>query len=197
MIESELLSYLDQLLQPEKFDDFAPNGLQVAGTDKIRHMVAGVTACQAIIDYAAEVGADMLLVHHGFFWKGDAPQVTGMLQSRLKTLLTHDINLIAYHLPLDAHATHGNNQRLAQQLELTVQGQIPTAFGDGICLHGTLPQPLRPDQFDAFIHQRLKRKPLVISPNEQPIQALAWCTGAAQDLITAAAAQGSGRLFIG
>ncbi|MDR2112122.1 MAG: Nif3-like dinuclear metal center hexameric protein, partial [Candidatus Accumulibacter sp.] len=117
MKREELVRYLDQLLESARFRDYCPNGLQVEGAGEIRRIVAGVSACQALVDAAAERGADALLAHHGWFWRGEDGRVTGFRRTRLQTLLAKDINLIAYHLPLDAHPELGNNARLAALLD--------------------------------------------------------------------------------
>jgi len=125
---SELVAYADELLEIGNFSDYCPNGLQVQGRTEIRVLIGGVTACQALLDAAVERQADAVLVHHGYFWKGEDPRIVGMKQRRLATLLRHDIGLIAYHLPLDAHPALGNNAQLARLLDLTVSG---TAGGNG------------------------------------------------------------------
>jgi putative NIF3 family GTP cyclohydrolase 1 type 2 len=108
---SELVQALDALLEPARFKDYGPNGLQVEGRREVRHLVSGVTASRALIEAAIASGADTLLVHHGLFWRGQDGRVTGWMRQRLGLLLTHDINLLAYHLPLDAHPELGNNAR--------------------------------------------------------------------------------------
>ena len=112
----KLETVLNHLLEPHAIKDYCPNGLQVEGRARIRKVVTGVTASQALIDAAVALDADAILVHHGYFWSGEPAQITGMKQRRLKTLLTHDINLFAYHLPLDAHPSLGNNAQFGQVL---------------------------------------------------------------------------------
>lgn len=121
---TELITALDEYLDAASISDYCPNGLQVQGRPQIRRIVSGVTASQALIDAAIEREADAILVHHGYFWKGENPVLTGMKQRRIKSLLQHDINLIAYHLPLDIHAEVGNNAQLAKRLGLTVTGPL-------------------------------------------------------------------------
>src|SRR3569623_2326769 len=120
----ELNRYLDDLLETARFDDYAPNGLQVEGAEHISTLVTGVTASRALVDAALQAGAEALLVHHGYFWRGEDPRIVGMTRARLAPLLAHDINLFAYHLPLDAHAAYGNNVQLARVLELSVLGRF-------------------------------------------------------------------------
>ena len=98
-----LLRVLDDELQPHRFRDYSPNGLQVEGREQVRRLVTGVTACQALIDAAIVEEADAIFVHHGYFWKNEDQRVRGMKKQRLQSLLRHDISLFAYHLPLDAH----------------------------------------------------------------------------------------------
>ncbi len=183
----DLLTYLNQQLQPHNFKDYCPNGLQVQGKDNIKKIVTGVTASQALLDAAVAQQADAILVHHGYFWKGEAAEIIGMKQQRLKTLLTHDINLIAYHLPLDAHLELGNNIQLAKQLNII----NPTAAVDNeLLFQGELNSAQAANDFANHIEQQLQRKPLHIAGTEKPIQRVAWCTGGAQDYITDAAELG-------
>lgn len=175
-----LIHYLDQLLQPTRFRDYCPNGLQVEGTDNIRHLVTGVTANQALIEEAVALNADTILVHHGYFWKGEDLRVTGIKRERLKTLLAQDINLIAYHLPLDAHPELGNNAQLAQILELETEGLLDPSNAYSVGNIGRLKLPMKASDFAAFIGEQLDRTPLHIGEDEDIIETLAWCTGGAQ-----------------
>ena len=140
-----LLYSLDTLLQPEKFKDYGPNGLQVEGKEPVSLLVSGVTASLALIDAAIEAQADAILVHHGLFWRGQDGRVTGWMKQRLQRLLAHDINLFAYHLPLDAHPTLGNNARLGAQLgwEVDAQGYFEAAAAAGaqVFLTGEISEP--------------------------------------------------------
>jgi len=124
MLNKELEKKLNEELKTESFQDYAPNGLQVEGKREVNRIVTGVTACQALLDRAVEQNADAVLVHHGYFWKNEPVVVCDMKRQRLKTLLTHDINLYAYHLPLDAHPSLGNNAQLADLLEMKTIGMI-------------------------------------------------------------------------
>ena len=116
----QLETYLDTLLESRQFKDYSPNGLQVEGRKQIRRLITGVTASQALLDEAVRLQADAILVHHGYFWGGESAQIRGMKKRRLQTLLQHDINLYAYHLPLDAHPVLGNNAQLARLLDIQV-----------------------------------------------------------------------------
>lgn len=181
---TELVSYTDRLLEVDRFSDYCPNGLQVEGRPEVRTLVGGVTACQALLEAAAARGADAVLVHHGYFWKGEDPRIVGMKRRRIATLLRHDISLIAYHLPLDAHPELGNNAQLARVLGLTITG---TAGGNprapGLVMLGMLAQPLSGAAFASSLAVRLNRPPLYIAAGDAPIQRLAWCTGGAQSFI--------------
>lgn len=186
----EVLSLLDATLEPARFQDYCPNGLQVEGKAHVRRIVTGVTASAALIDAAIARKADALLVHHGYFWKGEDPRITGMKRQRLNKLLAHDISLIAYHLPLDAHPTLGNNAQLARQLELVPDGSLepgnPCALGNT----ATLARPLGVEDFATHIQKMLGRTPQVIAGGPVQIRRLGWCTGAAQGYIDQAIALG-------
>ena len=181
----ELNNYLTLLLQPQLFNDYCPNGLQVEGKREINKIVTGVTASYALLEAALEANADAVLVHHGYFWRGEALPITGIKKRRIQFLLQHDINLFAYHLPLDMHPELGNNVMLAKQLGLNVTGW---AGEKNMLLLAelSLPQPLK--QLVNLIETRLKRVPQVIGDLNKSIQKIALCTGAAQGYIEQAAA---------
>ena len=185
-IESELNS----LLKPEQFNDYCPNGLQVQGKDEIGTLVTGVTACKALIDRAIAEQADMLLVHHGYFWRGEDPTVTGIKRSRIEALLAHDINLFAYHLPLDVHPELGNNAQLGKLLGLRSSEEFASFQGHKIGLVGSLEKSCSVQDFARLLEIRLHRKPLVIEGRGTEISKIAWCTGAAQNYIEEAIAVG-------
>ncbi len=184
-----LLQEIEQFLNVNAISDYCPNGLQVEGKAQIKRIVSGVTASQALIDAAIELQADAILVHHGYFWKGEDQRVIGMKQRRIKALLTHDINLLAYHLPLDVHPEVGNNVQLAQRLGLTVTGSLEPGNPRSVGLIGTLDTPLSAKDFAARIESVLSRAPLVFDQHK-PIQSVAWCTGGAQGYIEQAIAAG-------
>lgn len=183
----ELVGYLDGLLEPGKFRDYCPNGLQVEGRPDVRRVVAGVTASQALLDAAVASEADAILVHHGYFWKGEDGRVTGLRKRRLGTLLRHDINLLAYHLPLDAHPVLGNNAQLASRLGWQAEGR----FGEQeIAWLGR-----STDQEDAFslatkVTRVLGREPLLVGGSARPLRRIAWCSGGAQGYFEQAIALG-------
>ena len=179
--------YLNTFLQPERFSDYCPNGLQVEGKQEINKVVTGVTASMALLQAAVEAKADAILVHHGYFWRGDALPITGIKKRRIQFLLQHDINLFAYHLPLDAHAELGNNVMLAKRLGLTITG---CAGDKDMLLLAELNQPQTLQTFVETIARKLQRTPQVISDLNKPIKHIALCTGAAQGYIEQAVAAG-------
>jgi len=184
-----LVEEADRYLGSAKIQDYCPNGLQVEGRPQVMRIVSGVTASQALLDAAVEAKADLVLVHHGYFWKGENPCVVGMKQRRLKTLLRHDISLLAYHLPLDVHAEVGNNVQLARQLELTVEGPLDLADSRVVGLIGSLPEPMHPRDFARRVQEVLGREPLLIEGSEK-IRRVGWCTGGGQGYIDRAIAAG-------
>ncbi len=181
----DIMQALNQWLEPERFQDYCPNGLQVEGRLEIRRIVSGVTASQALIDAAIEEGADLILVHHGYFWKGEDQRITGIKRARLKTLLAHDLNLVAFHLPLDDHPEFGNNRQLARVLGLHQAEPL-----DGLVWHGRLPESLSPEAFARHIGATLDREPLHVGVGRDFIERVGWCTGAAQGYIDKALAAG-------
>lgn len=184
----ELTQYLEECLQPAKFRDYCPNGLQVEGKPEVLRLVAGVTASQALLDAAVDRGADAILVHHGYFWKGEDRRITGLRKQRLATLIRHDISLLAYHLPLDAHPELGNNARLAAALGWQPEGR----FGDqDIGWFGRQAVPATLGDIVAKIRKVLEREPLAIGSLDRPICRVAWCSGGAQGYFEQAIALGA------
>jgi dinuclear metal center YbgI/SA1388 family protein len=185
-----LVRTLDQLLAPERFRDHGPNGLQVEGRAEIRTLVSGVTASRALIEAAVAAGADAVLVHHGLFWRGQDGRVTGWMKERLALLLKHEINLLAYHLPLDAHAELGNNAQLGLRLGL----QSRSRFGEQDL--GFLGQPASGEAFadSESLARHLERvlgRPVTHVPGAAgPVSIIGWCTGGAQSYFEAAIAAG-------
>jgi dinuclear metal center YbgI/SA1388 family protein len=194
----ELVTYANRLLAVENFNDYCPNGLQVQGRPEVQTLIGGVTACQALLDTAIEQQADAVLAHHGWFWKGENPCIVGMKQRRLAALLRHNISLIAYHLPLDAHPTLGNNAQLAQCLDLTITGTAGSnGRTPGLVMLGEPAEPVSGTDFAARIEARLQRKPLHIPGSDTSIRRLAWCTGAAQSSIEIALNEGADAFLTG
>lgn len=172
-----LLTYLNGLLMPASFQDYCPNGLQVAGASDIQKIVTGVTACQALLDKAVKWGADTVLVHHGYFWKAENPCIIGVKKHRLTTLLQNNLNLIAYHLPLDAHPIYGNNAKIAEKLYLEVEDNSTMLW------RGKLEKPMKGTQFAHLLTKVFKRTPFYIPGKARTIKTIAWCSGGAQDYI--------------
>lgn len=192
---NELAKYLATTLDINRFRDYCPNGLQVEGRQHISHLVTGVTASHALLEAAHAAGADAVLVHHGFFWRGEDPRVIGPHQRRLKLLLSNDINLFAYHLPLDAHPVMGNNAQLGARLGLTASSR----FGEQD--HGWLgsaPSSIAcVGDLARLIEQVLGRAPLLIGDPDQPVGQIAWCTGAAQQSLVDAIEVGASTYLSG
>lgn len=177
-----LLEYCQEYLSVEQFRDYCPNGLQVEGRSQIHKIATGVTACQALIDGAIAAQADVLLVHHGYFWKGEDASIVGMKYRRVKALMDANINLLAYHLPLDAHPEVGNNAQLAKRLGLVVEGDMQEAK-PSIGMRGHLDTVLTADEFSQRIEKSLQRTPLHVGDGKAKIHSIAWCSGGAQSYI--------------
>ena len=191
MQRDALTRYLDDLLGAAEYRDYCPNGLQVEGRAEVRRVVCGVSACQALLDAAVARGADAVLVHHGWFWRGEDGRVTGVRKARLQTLLKHDISLIAYHLPLDGHPELGNNAGLAARLGWSIEGR----FGDDkLGCHGRPAAPLPLAALSEALAVGLGRAPLVVGGDAwtdgRKVERIAWCTGGAQGLFAEAIALG-------
>ncbi len=184
-----LLDWLQETLQPERFHDYCPNGLQVEGRSQVRRLATGVTANQDVLDQAIAWGADAILVHHGYFWKGEAEPVVGMKRRRLAALLANEVSLIAYHLPLDAHPVLGNNARLGQLMGVSdsrpLQPQEPASVGNVGTLSTTA------GELSDLLQSLTARRPLLIGEPERRVKRVAWCTGAAQSYIGAAVTAGA------
>jgi len=189
---TELDAYLSDLLAVERFRDYGPNGLQVEGRGPIHRIVSGVTASRAFIEAAGD--ADALLVHHGLFWRGQDGRVTGWMKARLKALLLADINLFAYHLPLDAHAELGNNAQLGRQLGL----QADARFGEqDLGFIGAAGAHTSTAALAAVVHAALQRSPVVVPGDGRPLRRIAWCTGGAQGYFESAIAAGADAFLTG
>jgi dinuclear metal center YbgI/SA1388 family protein len=190
----ELESHLAALLQVERFRDYGPNGLQVQGRAEVHRLVSGVTASLALIEAAVAERADAIVVHHGLFWRGQDGRIVGWLQQRLKLLLAHEINLFAYHLPLDAHPALGNNAQLGRRLGLQVEG----CFGEqdlGVVAPAADLRSLAALRERAF--RALGREPTVVEGDGRELRQIAWCTGGAQGYFEAAIAAGADAFLTG
>ena len=194
---TQLLQAFDALLQPERFRDFGPNGLQVEGVDRVRKIVSGVTASRALIEAAIAAQADTIFVHHGLFWRGQDGRVTGWMKQRLALLLRYDINLFAYHLPLDAHPELGNNAQLGKLLGLRVVAQ----FGEQAL--GCLGERADSEEFASagvlakHLENKLNRSVTLVYKECNAIKKIAWCTGGAQNYFEAAIAAGADAFITG
>ncbi|AYC34224.1 Nif3-like dinuclear metal center hexameric protein [Pseudomonas cavernae] len=184
-----LVEEAERYLDAARISDYCPNGLQVEGRPQVRRIVSGVTASQALLDAAVAADADVVLVHHGYFWKGENPCITGMKQRRLKTLLSHDISLLAYHLPLDLHAEVGNNVQLARQLDIVVEGPLEPGNPRTVGLVGSLAEPMSPRDFARRVQEVLGREPLLVE-GAGMVRRIGWCTGGGQGYIDQAIAAG-------
>ena len=205
----QLEAILNTELSPQLVKDYCPNGMQIEGKSDIKRIVTGVTASQALIDKAIALNADAILVHHGYFWKGESEVIKGMKGKRIRTLIKNDINLYGYHLPLDIHPSLGNNAELARLLGIEVEGGLE-GHAQSVAMYGRLTEPMTAGDFATKINQVLNRQPLHISPenlsaenlsleNLDPenavdkgelVETVGWCTGGGQDYIELAAQKG-------
>jgi dinuclear metal center YbgI/SA1388 family protein len=185
---------LQLVLQPELFKDYGPNGLQVEGRPEVRRLVSGVTASLAFIDAALAAGADALLVHHGLFWRGQDGRLTGWLGERVKRLMRADVSLLAYHLPLDAHAELGNNAQFGVRLGLKADarfGEQGLGFIGPAAACGTLAALL------AAVRTTTGREPVWSAGDGRPLARIGWCTGGAQGYFEDAIAAGADAFVTG
>jgi dinuclear metal center YbgI/SA1388 family protein len=191
---AELTARCDALLESARFKDYCPNGLQVEGKREVRKIISGVTASAALIDAAIERGADAIFVHHGLFWRGHDGRLTGWLKERVAKLIRADMNLLAYHLPLDAHASLGNNAQLGERLGAKVSGR----FGEqDLGFIGELAAPLSPGGLNELLSTQIARPRAQIFAGDRPIHKLAWCTGGAQGYFESAIAAGADAFVTG
>ena len=188
-----LLQAFDTLLQPARFKDYGPNGLQVEGRNEITTIVSGVTASRALIEAAIAANADAIFVHHGLFWRGQSGTVTGWMKQRLQLLLAHDINLFAYHLPLDAHPEWGNNAQLGVQLGLVAESH----FGEQELGCMGVAAFANAAQLAQHVESVLNRPVTLVQPAQAAIKKIAWCTGGAQGYFEAAIAAGADAFITG
>jgi len=178
---------LNQWLEPARFKDYGPNGLQVEGRAQVNRLVCGVTASLALIDAAIEAKADAILVHHGLFWRGQDGRVTGWMKQRLARLIQHDINLFAYHLPLDAHPELGNNAQLGKRLGWVAEAR----FGDqDLGFVATIP-PSTLDAVATQLRELSGREVTTVAGDGRPLRRVAWCSGGAQGYFEGAIAAGA------
>lgn len=183
-----VLELLNQELQPELIKDYCPNGLQVEGSSAVTSLVSGVTACQALIDRAVEVQADAILVHHGFFWRGEDPRLIGMKAARVRALMQREINLFAYHLPMDIHPTMGNNAGLGRAMGVEVFGMLDPSNASMPVFVGDAPAVTNAADVAALLEKNLGRSVTLVG--EGAVSSIGWCTGGGQGYIDAAADAG-------
>ncbi|MBU0623112.1 MAG: Nif3-like dinuclear metal center hexameric protein [Gammaproteobacteria bacterium] len=184
---NELRDYIESELAVSRFRDYCPNGVQIEGRAEVRRIATGVTASQAVLEAATAWGADAILVHHGYFWRNEDAAITGIKKRRVAHLLKHDVSLLAYHLPLDAHPDLGNNAQLGERLGFVEKG----SFGEqDIAMHGVLAQPQTLQQLARHIQLTLQHEPQVIGHANPNIERIAWCSGAAQGYFEQAVALG-------
>lgn len=187
MLRDDLCKYLNNLLQPSNYRDYCPNGLQIEGKHLVQKVACGVSLNQTLIDYAIANSVDTIVVHHGIFWNKSSYPIVGIKHKRISALIKHDINLIAYHLPLDCHPSLGNNAQLAQLLQLNTEGQT----GDqNLIWYGTLAQQTRAIEFQKFYNEKTGHQSLLQGNYDQIINRIAWCTGGADSLFEEAIALG-------
>lgn len=182
----ELKTYLDGLLRVNEISDYCPNGLQVEGKGNIQKVVTGVTASQALIDKAINVNADAILVHHGYFWKGETQAITGMKKKRIAALLANDINLYGYHLPLDVHPEYGNNRQLGDLLQIENIRAATQIKPVGVVMLGELAEPMSASTLQEKLQRLLGRQVLVETTEGCTLKSIAWCTGGGQGFIESA-----------
>ena len=186
----EIIQWCDQTLNTHEFKDYAPNGLQIEGKSEVQKILCAVTASQEAIDAAIAQNADLLLVHHGYFWKGEPYPITGMRGKRIKSLIQHDISLVGYHLPLDSHPSLGNNAAIAECLALENLQALDPSERHPIGNIGFLKQAMSATEFRDYLTARLGFKTIHLPAEKSQIQKVGFCTGAAQDFIGKAAEQG-------
>lgn len=187
----ELADYSNRTLEIARYHDYCPNGLQVAGCDQIRTLITGVTASERFLEAAISAGADVALVHHGYFWKGENPVLVGMKYRRIQRLIDSNVALLAYHLPLDCHIEFGNNAQLAKRFGFNITNQHTAGGVDGLLWEGTLTEPEPADQFIARVSAALNRDCLAVGCQEHDIKKVAWCSGGGQRFLNDAAILGA------
>lgn len=186
----DIVDYTDTLLETDRFRDYCPNGLQVEGRAEVTTLVSGVTASLALLEAAQAAGADAIIVHHGYFWKGEDARVTGMKRARLAQLLNTDTSLLAWHLPLDAHSEYGNNAQLARVLGLDTTGTFGDDGGMQLACEGETASAVTPGELADQLEAALGRVPQHIAGSADTIRRIGWCTGAAQSYLPAAVERG-------
>lgn len=191
---TQLEQIINQKLNSAAFQDYAPNGIQVLGRKEVKKIITGVTACQNLLDKAVALDADAILVHHGYFWKNESPRIIGIKQKRLKTLLSHDINLLSYHLPLDAHPQLGNNAQIAHALQVEL---LPRSDSTELLFMGHFKTPIQSNALKNKLTQIFNHSIISVSDDDKKIETIAFCSGAGQDYIERAARAGMDAFLTG
>jgi len=186
----DVVEYINRTLNIDSIKDYCPNGLQVAGREEIQHIVSGVTASSRFLEAAIEAQADAVLVHHGYFWSGESPALTGMKLERIRTLINANVSLLAYHLPLDVHPELGNNAQLARLFGFLVEARVAAGGTDGLLFQGCLASPMANGDFIDHIATVLGRSVTAVGRSDRPIKRVAWCSGGAQRFLLQAAELG-------
>jgi len=171
----QLCDFCNDYLKVADFDDYCPNGLQVESTDEVNHIVTGVTASLDLIEAAVDAKADTLLVHHGYFWKGEAQPLTGFKGKRIRALIKNNINLLAFHLPLDAHPEVGNNVQLASVMDWEVKDSFGSVGQYDIVLSGLLKTTMTLDELSASIANYRQLPPMSTAPCHHVLQPIPVC----------------------
>lgn len=186
---NDIIKWCDQTLKTHEFKDYAPNGLQIEGKSEVKKILCAVTASQDAIEAAIAQNADLLLVHHGYFWKGEPYPITGMRGKRIKSLIQNNISLVTYHLPLDSHPILGNNAAIADILKLENIENLDVSERHPIGNIGYLKNAMSPEIFKNYISERLGFNAIHLPADKTAIQKVGFCTGGAQDYIGKAADQ--------
>jgi dinuclear metal center YbgI/SA1388 family protein len=187
----DVIAFLDELLEPDRFDDYGPNGLQVPGREKIGTVVTGVSAHADLFERAAQAGADLVLVHHGLFWRGMPLEITPSLHRRLAPLFAHGMALAAYHLPLDGHPEHGNNALIAKRLGCAAVGPFALHHGTPIGVVGTFPDHgVAIEELIELVRDLTGRAPLTFPDGPHRVRRLGIVSGAGADYLPDAVAAG-------
>lgn len=179
----ELETYINNLLNSGRFQDYAPNGLQVEGRPEVYRIATAVSASMCVIEQAIELGVDALLVHHGYFWKGESQSIRGIKKNRLSSIIKQELNLLAYHLPLDAHLDFGNNASMAKRLEIKVSQVLPWNRHENLLWIGDYQSSLSQDEFFKKLKTLYGPQVINVSVPKKAIRRVAWCTGGAQDVM--------------
>jgi len=185
--QKDLEKHLKELLSVDSINDYCPNGLQVSGKQAIKKIISGVTCAKSLIDEAIKEKADAIIVHHGFFWRGESPNLIGTKRERICLLLENNINCFAYHLPLDIHESLGNNQQLAEKFSWRVTNKHEIDGIKDLIFEGELPTSMTADEFSNKLKTILGQNPIYLSGTNKDIQKIAWCTGAAHRYLEFAA----------